>query len=209
MTVRGQDLCFPTQSKKLFRPLSLTFWKTQWLNLCWEILKIGTFQSLNSPVFSIPGMQCDKVRVCQCQNQGKSSTAGDFVVLRTEWPGWMLTQRFGMQGWWLAGPQLVAWNLPIWQTGERVAIFQNAKKITPRRDWFYILTSRTSDRILSSEQTGLRRAMLKGEVGAQLQKLLLWVIYLLDIHRKPLTKGNMNYEFQSCAHPMQKSCMEE
>lgn len=47
---------------------------------------------------------------------------------------WMLTQRFGMRHWCLAGLQLWALNLPTWQAGEfAVAIFQKGKNPSKER----------------------------------------------------------------------------
>jgi hypothetical protein len=81
-----------------------------------------------------------------------------FLHMRQKMAALVLTQGFGMCHWCLACLQLQAQDLPSWQAGEfAVAIFQNVKTQSKERFCFYILTTRTSDRVPFDKESGLRQ----------------------------------------------------
>lgn len=112
-------------------------------------------------------------------------------LCRRQWVAWcwMLTQRFGMHRWCLAGFQLWAYSLPTCQLGRlwefAVAIFQKQEESVQGEIVSTFLTTRTSGRVLSDKQSGSRKR--KGctqRTNSILQEPLVQVMYLLGIHSK-------------------------
>lgn len=167
MTTRGQDLCFTTPAKKLFRLLSPTLKNSeaQIHQTSREILpNIRTFQnwrfSQSSPLWVMKPLHksCFSFRSKFSLWLAMTLWHGLLSSQKTEWHG---------VGCWLRGLECVIGAWPGSSFGLRICqlgrlgnlLWQFFKKgrIRPRRGCFYILTTRISDRVLSNKQSGLRQ----------------------------------------------------
>lgn len=167
MTTRGQDLCFTTPAKKLFRLLShsLKNREAQMHPTSGEIIpNIRPFSEI--AIFSSSPLWVMKPPHKSCFRFTNKFSVWLAMIL---WHGLLSSHKteWHRVGCWLRGLECVidAWlgsslGLRICQLGRLGnSLWQFFKKgrIRPRRDCFYILTTRISDRVLSNKQSGPRQ----------------------------------------------------
>lgn len=169
MTTRGQDLCFTTPAKKLFRLLShsLKNREAQIHETSGGIIPtLRTFQNGRFSRILCSGLWKRHLKVVLvAETSGVFGErwfcgVGCFPCIRQS--GTELEA-----GCWLRGLECVigAWRgsslgLRICQLGSLGNLlwqFFKKGRIRPRRDCFYILTTRISDRVLSNKQSGPRQ----------------------------------------------------